>query len=216
MDTQLENNYPHNIDLILQLIINNGYFGLKDLYNICKIDTFLNSLSKKYIKKYYDILQKCSVIQIETQVKYHSWGDRTYINDAMTIHNVNNNLFNKLNNDEMAIYYSYFIFKYHNFHKVDVYSKYWTCVLYENGFIKSLSYIHNNISNTDIIMKIKIHYSYIIYRNYPKKLNYWGTNITFENNKGRVISPNFVNLKLLDKLIINNNYQRIKSKTIVN
>ena len=204
MDTQLENNYPQYIDLILQLIINNGFLGLKDLYNICKVDKFLNSLSKQNIKKYYDILQKCSVIQIESQIKPIQFEK---------IYKFNNNLFyKKLNNDEMAIYYSYFIFKYHTFYNIDIYSRYWACVLCENGFIKLFTYYNNydNMSNTDIIMKIKIHYSYIIYQNYPKRLNYWGTNITFVNNKGRAIYPKFVNLKLLDKLIINNNFQRIK------
>lgn len=134
--------------------------------------------------------------------------------------NIDNN-FNvfgkKINKTEMAFYYSYFIFRFHKFYKIDEYSRYWMCILHENGFVKSISDNYNGhrrISETDIILKINIHYSYLIYRNYPKKLNYWGTKITFEHN-GNIIYPDFVDKILLNKLIISDKYMSMVSRTLL-
>ena len=44
MDTLLENHYPHNLDLSLQLTINNGFLGLNDIYRLCKVDKFLQKI----------------------------------------------------------------------------------------------------------------------------------------------------------------------------
>lgn len=156
-------------------------------------------------------MRKCSLLPFVSEIKDSVWGNHTYVDANIFMFSKVNNLFcNPLNKDEMAFYYTYFILKYHKFYKTDVYSKYWMCVLYKNGFIKAISDNYNvgiDISETDIILKINIHYSYLIYRNYPKKLNYWGTKIVFENNKRNIIYPDFVNLKLLDKLIISDNYR---------
>ena len=212
MDTQLQNNYPQNMDLALQLTMDCEFLGINDLYRLTKVDKFMNLLSNKYIKKYYEILEKCSSVELlKETIKYitlcdssgnvHSIPRTIYIYDWC-------NLFNKkLNKDEMAIYYSCLVFKYHSFCETDEYSMFWRCILNEDGYIKSLpAESYYNILDTDIILRIDIHYSYDIYRNYPKKLNYWRTKIRFEN-KGKEIQQNFVNIKFLNKLILSKKFK---------
>lgn len=222
MDSQLENKYSQNMDLALQLTINSGFLVLKDFSRLASVDKFLSYIYKKRIGKYYDILQKCSLKPFSTHINdifLDQYNERLFNRENIYMFDNNwNNLFCKqLNNDEMAIYYTYFIFRFHKFYITDNSSKYWRCVLYENGFVKSFSETNNyyngikNVDDTDIILKIIIYYKYRIYRNYPKKLLYWGTKITFEN-KGKVINPEFVNLKLLNKLIISNPYMNMVSK----
>lgn len=220
MDTQLENNYPHSMDFALQLTIASGFLELKDLNKLSKVDKFLKSLCGKHIKKYYDILRKCYSTPFITQTIYNHWNNNDFVNDNSGIIYKYNNIWNdvfgkKLNKDEMAFYYSYFVFRFHKFYRTDSYSKYWTCILNEKGYIKSFSdnyYIGiGHIDDTDIILRIQIHYCYLIWRNHPKKINYWGTKTKFEN-KGKEIQANFVNLKLLDKLITSETHRNIISK----
>ena len=216
MDTQLENNYTQNMDLALQLTINSGFLEMKELYKLSKTDKFMNSLLKKNIEKYYEILRKCSQIEGNKQLMYSIWDTvGNYPSTFFTFDKIHLELFSKkLNRDEMAIYYSYFVFRYHKFYRGDLYSKFWKCILYENGYIKIISNDYNidvGVSETDIILNINIHYSYLIWRNYPKKLKYWGTKIYFQNKNGKEIFPEFVNLKLLDKLIISDKYQSMVS-----
>lgn len=205
------------MDLSLQLTITNGFLSLKDLYRLGRVNKYMNSLFEEIIKKYYNLLQTCSLISFIPIVKQEQdFWDRIH---SSTLYNFNNNhLCKKLNKDEMAFYYTYFIFNFHKFYKTDLYSKYWMCILYENGLIKSFSdnyNVHNNLvdtTKTDIILKINIHYSFQLYRNYPKKLFYWGTKIIFENNNGKVLNPEFVNVKLLDKLITSEKFKNMISK----
>lgn len=220
MDSQLENNYPHAMDLVLQLTIKSEFLGFKDLYKLSKVDKFMNSLCKKNTEKYYDILQKCSQIECDKQLRYNTW-DTTgnYPSTFFTFDNIHPDVFGKkLDRDEMAIYYSYFVFRYHKFYRGDLYSKFWRCILYENGYIKIISNDYNidlGISETDIILNIDIHYSYLIWRDHPKKLKYWMTKIYFQNKNGKEIKPELANLKLLDKLITSENYQSTISKNFL-
>ena len=214
MNVQLKNNYHQTMDLALQLTINSGFLVLKDFYKLSKVDKFMNSLFKNLIEKYYDVLRKCSSLQ--------------FVHDESMIFKFNtdwNNIFGrKLNGDEMAIYYTYFVFKYHTFYKKDFYSKYWICILDENGFVKSFSNDYLDVDDKDIILKIQIHYSYTIYRNYPKKLNYWATIIKFQHKDKDIVvypdyirttdkikvpnfNPDCVNLKLLESLITSDKYK---------
>jgi len=221
MDTQLENNYAHSIDFALQLTINSGFLGLNDLYNLSKVDKFMNSLFKKNIEKFYEILTKCSEMEGDKELMYSIWDNAgTYPSTSFTFDNIHPHLFcKKLNRDEMAIYYSYFVFRYHKFYRTDMYSKFWRCILYENGYIKIISDDYNidrGVSETDIILNIEIHYSYLIWRNHQKKLQYWGTKLYLKNkNGGKEIKPEFVNLKLLDKLIKSEKYQGMISKNFL-
>lgn len=203
MDTQLVNNYSQNIDLALQLTINSGFLWLNDLYKLSSVDKFMNFIFKKNIEKYYDILKKCSSVSFIRGIKQH------YIINL----NWSNILSKKLNRDEMSIYYTYFFFRFNIFYKIDEYSHYWMCVLDQNGFVKSFyDYDINNVfDNTDIILKIQTHYSYLIYGKRKPKLKYWGTRIKFENNYKK-INPDFANLKLLDKLIISDKYKNMITK----
>lgn len=224
MDTQLENNYPHSMDFALQLAIDNGFLSLKDFGRLGNVDKFLNSLCKKHIEKYYEILSKCSFNEFITQTSFNHWNNNDFPNEfnRRIIYKYNDNwdeVFGKiLNKDEMAFYYSYFVFKFHKFYRIDSYSKFWSCILNKNGYIKSFSdnsYLGiSNIDDTDIILNIQINYSYLIWRNQPKKLNYWGTKTRFEN-KGKEIQVDFVNLNLLDKLITSDNYRNIVSKNFL-
>jgi hypothetical protein len=232
MNAQLKNNYPQTMDLALQLTINSGFLGLNDLYKLSNVDKFMNSLCKNLIEKYYNVLRKCSSAPFTTN---YSIG----FSAPPPIFKFNNdwdNIFGrKLNKDEMALYYSYFVFKYHKFYKKDCHSNYWMCVLDEYGFVKSFSNDYHygiEVADKDIVLKIQIHYSYIIYRNYPKKLNYWATQIRFQHkDKDIVVYPNYirttdkikvpnfnpdcVNLKLLESLITSEKYKSMFSTSFL-
>lgn len=223
MDSLLENNYIYEMDLSIQLTIGSEFLVVKDLNILSKVDKFLNYLCKKKIEKYYEILRKCSSMLFITKLLFKQLNNNDFHNDLnhsiIYIYNNCEYIFGKkLNKDKMAFYYSYFIFKFHKFYRTNSYSKYWSCILYENGYIKSFSdnyYIGiDNINDTDIVLNIEIRYTYLIWRNHAKKINYCGTKIKFQN-KGKDIYPDFVNLKLLDKLITNYKYQSIISKNFL-
>jgi len=234
MNIQLKNNYSQNMDLSLQLAMNSGFLGLNELYKLSNVDKFMNSLCKNLIEKYYDVLRKCASTPFTREIS--DIANYSIGFSSALIFKFNNNWDNvfgkKLNRDEMALYYSYFVFRFHNFCKTDNYSKHWMCILDEYGFVKSFSNDYHygiEVADKDIVLKIQIHYSYIIYRNYPKKLNYWGTIIRFQQkDKDIVVYPNYirttdktkaphfnpecVNLRLLDNLITSEKYQSIFSK----
>lgn len=223
MDAQLENNYPHATDFALQLTISSGYLELKDFGRLTRVDKFLKSLCEKNIEKYYELLRKCYSTPFIREIIFTPWSDYELPNkfNTLNVYKFNNSddTFSKnLNEHEMAFYYTYFIFRFHEFYRTNIYSKFWMCILNKKGFIKLFAQDYNfNAENygfdfkDDIVLKIEMFYCYHIWRNQPKKLNYWGTKIKFEN-KGDEIYPKFVNLKLLDKLITSATYRNVVSK----
>lgn len=222
MDAQLENNYPHATDFALQLTIASGFLSLKDFGRLTRVDKFLNALCGKNIEKYYEIFKKCSSTPFVTEIVFTPWSDNDLPNkfntlDVYKFNNSDDTFSKKLNQDEMAFYYSYLVFRFHKFYRRDNYSKFWSCILNEKGFIKIFAEDYRfNINdydfvfNDDIVLKIEIYYSYIIWRN-QKKINYWSTKIKFEN-KGKEFNPQFVNLNLLDKLITSETYRNMISR----
>lgn len=219
MDLTLENNYPRVTDFALQLTIGSGFLKLKDYNNLRRVDKFLKYLCEKNIEKYYNLLKELSYIPYITNSILRYWDNDESSNNYNTLEiyqfDNSDNIFNKkLNNDEMAFYYSYFIFKFyefHSFYRTNKYSKFWMCILNKNGFIKIFArdYIFSKENygfeyNDDIFLKIELYYRYNSWRKQTKKC--WETKIKFVN-KGKEFIPNFVNLKLLNNLITSNEFR---------
>lgn len=213
MKVPVENNYSYTLNLVLSLVCNSGFIELKDFGKLGNTDKYLNSIYKEHIEKYYTILRKCSDIRIQVPLpKFYNYNNDEISDYKISFeHNYWNKLFNKLNKDEMTFYLSYFILKYHKFYKVDIHTKYWSCLLYKDGFIKSLdSKSNRHLDNDTIILKIGILYVYSISRELPyfrTGVRYSGPNIVFQDNKGnQIYNIDFINFKLLKKLILSFHY----------
>lgn len=228
MNIHLENNYPHKLDLALQITIGYGYLTLNDFYRLINVDRFLKLLCINHIEHFYNLLIKCSQVPYVTNNIFRYWNVYEIPNDNLNILKIykfdnSDTIFNKkLNNDEMAFYYSYFMFKFHDylsFYKTSRYSKIWMCILNNKGFIKLIArdYIFKKENfgfnyKDDIFFKIELFYRYDIFKKKNEKL--WTTKIKFIN-KGNEFIPNFVNLKLLDNLITNNTFYNMLHNKIL-
>ena len=211
----MEFSYPENIELIFQYTMNTEFIDLEDFMNI--FSNFINkensiiSNSKKYINDYFDILKKCYNIK---QLKIPQGVPYTYNNYYEKYIYDNDywyNLFGKkLNKDELALYYTFFIYKYHKFNKEGISSKEWSCIMHPNGFIKSFGYHKYSdlyISENDIIIKIDLYYNYnSTSKQHSFTENYWSTKIKLENKHGVNIENSIINLELLEQMIINKNF----------
>lgn len=209
MNNKIINSYTQTFDLVINITISSKFLGFYEFINLAKTDKYLNYYTKIYINKNYYIIQTCKItkIIIPKTISFYNL-------DEIINNNYDNYywyyIFNqKLNRDELAFYYSYFVYKYNSFYIYGGYSKDWLCVLFPDGFIKSFDTTQTNDEN-DIILKIKLYYSVTSYRG-TKKINYWDSDIIFYNNKEKIIYPDFVNSKLLKKLVINKNIYKIGS-----
>lgn len=211
----MEFSYPENLELKFQYTMDSEFTDLEDFKNIfSKFATKENSTilnSKKYIDDYFDILKKCYTIK---QIKIPQGIPYTYNNYYEKYIYENNywyTLFGKeLNKDELALYYTYFIYKYHKFNKEGVSSKEWSCIIHPSGFIKSFGYHKHSdlyIDENDIIIKIDLYYNYIsTSKQHSFTENYWSTKINLENKHGVDIENLIINLELLQSMIINQNF----------
>jgi len=122
--------------LHLDLIIYNELIGLEDYIKLSTLNKYYKKQANKYIKKYYDLILKIERIN--------------FINNYNTVYDVNRitntydtdfwgDLFGKsLNQDELALYYTWFIVNYEYSQKLSNYKKTWHCNSYSDGFIKTL------------------------------------------------------------------------------
>lgn len=214
------NRYSYTLDLVLKLIIDNGFVGLSEFSKLKKVDKYLNKLSNEYINKYYDILKKCHNIEIFSS-RYHYYSFIDYNENVIIKYNKNiyepnywYNIFNKkLNKDELVLYYGYFINKYNKYYKCSLHSIIWSCIISSDGFIKFLGHdlvFKSYMSDDDIMMKIELYYSISDYRGIKTKY-YWKSNIVFKNKKNEKINPTFINVNLLNKLLTDFNYIKMVS-----
>lgn len=161
MNYQMDKIYSHNTHLLLELTIYNDFLGFNDLIRLSRINKYFNSSTKKYIEKYYEFLNKCINIPIK--------------NSYASLYIIDNNeykydreywykLFNKkLNSQELAIYYSYFIKNYYYSCRKMLYLDQWICSIYQDGFIKLLANKNDGsvlIDKNDVILKCIIDYKY--------------------------------------------------------
>jgi hypothetical protein len=207
------NNYSHSYasELHLELAIYNNFLGLNDLINVSKINKTFNSIVKKYINEYYSILQKCYKIEMKNSYT-HLYGGSRGIDYTYDRNYWYNYFGRKLNSQELALYYAYFVEKYHYSCKIEEYKHVWICVIYPDGFIKLLaSKIDGSIStmygNNDIILRITRFYNYTI------KRIYLTTEIMYEPETN--INYSHVDEELLSKLLIKNNLDYIINNAIL-
>ena len=207
------NNYSHSYasELHLELAIYNNFLGLNDLINVSKINKTFNSIVKKYINEYYSILQKCYKIEMKNSYT-HLYGGSRGIDYTYDRNYWYNYFGRKLNSQELALYYAYFVEKYHYSCKRELYKDIWICVIYPDGFIKLLaSKIDGSIStmygNNDIILRITRFYNYTI------KRIYLTTEIMYERESN--INYSHVDEELLKNILIKNNLDYIVNNAIL-
>lgn len=117
----------------IEFALFNEFIGLEELVNLSMVNKSYNQLAKREIKKIYTIIEKIrkSKIKVNNSSLYSSnyFGKPDDIYD----HDYWYGLFERqLNQQELTLYYAYFIKKY------SMSSSHWCCVSYPDGFIKQL------------------------------------------------------------------------------
>lgn len=110
----------------------NNFLGLDELATMSMVNKTYNVMAKREIKKIYQIIEKIrkSKIQVNTSSLYsNNFGKPDYTYDPHYWYQL---FGRKLNTQELAIYYAYFISKY------CMSGNKWCCVAYKDGFIKLL------------------------------------------------------------------------------
>lgn len=113
----------------IEFSISNGYLGLDELVSISMLNKSYNLLAKREIKNIYQIIKNIrkSKIIVNNSSLYSFSIQEKYDNNYWY------QIFGrKLNHQELAIYYAYFITKY------NISGKFWTSISYQDGFIKLL------------------------------------------------------------------------------
>jgi len=117
----------------IEFAVFNEFIGLEELVNLSMVNKSYNRLAKREIKKIYTIIEKIRKSKIKVNhstlysTNYFGKLDNTYEHDYWY------GLFGRqLNQQELTLYYAYFITKY------SVSSPHWCCVAYPDGFIKQL------------------------------------------------------------------------------
>lgn len=209
--------YTNNWESYIEIAIHLNLIHISDIVTISKTSKTLNSFTKPFIKKYverlYDILQKCKKVNIITNIcsKYSIYQDPTqfyYKNDYWY-----KIFYKKLDLNELAIYYAYFIKKYIYHTRQEMENEFWMAHIFEDGFIKMFPSIEDGcliFSGNDVneyydrCITSKTYYKYTIFYDYTKILPrnitegpYYKSIIEINNES---LSP--VNKKLFEKIII--------------
>lgn len=167
---------PTSSLLPIQLSIYNNFFTPSELISLSRVNKELSELSQKFIDEYKKNISKIYNVKIiENTYRLYSFTEqKTNTYDLTYWYNI---FGRKLNIDELAIYYSYFIVKYLNCcgardYFVDKFNKryivsYMNLLVYEDGYIMLLpSKYDGSISLNQNLQSInpntgKGHYSYI-------------------------------------------------------
>lgn len=170
----------------IEFAIFNNFLGLDELATMSMVNKTYNRLAKREIKKIYKI------IQIIRSSKIHVNNSSLYSDPIYSEHSKYNQdywyqLFGrKLNHQELAIYYAYFITKY------TTSGKNWCCVAFPDGFIKLLGGTDGSVSLSNDKPEI-----YIRVSNYDDKNLY----ITAEPKHFIGFNHTFIDEKLLKKSV---------------
>jgi len=177
--------------------ISSKLLGFYEIINCYKINKHFKYYTQTYINNFYYIIKKTFYTKM---ILHNNYYHNQYWYSIFK---------QKLNYDELAFYYSSFIFKYQKFWNHTPYSKLWTCILFPDGFIKSFD-INCIKQETDTIFNVILYYK-LSYFHEQKifKLYYWKTDVSFFNYKGIQIYPENFNFKLIQNIIINHNFNNI-------
>ena len=189
------NSYNQTFDFVIYITFLSKFLGFYEIINLAKTDKYLNHYTIKYINKYYYFTRKTHQTKIIIPKNISFYNLDEIINNDYENKYWYSIFKRKLNTEQLAFYYSYFVYKYHRFYNYGVYSKDWLCILFPDGFIKSFDATQKK-NDDDIILKIVLYYSVTSYRD-EKTLNYWGADVIFYNSKGKQINPEIVNSKLM-------------------
>jgi hypothetical protein len=188
----------------IEFAIFNNFLGLDELATMSMINKSYNELAKREIKKIYKIIEiiRSSKIQVNNSSLY---SNPMYSEDCNYNQNYWYQLFGrKLNHQELAIYYAYFITKY------DISSVNWCCVAFEDGFIKQLG------ARSDGSVSISHDKPEV----YIRLCNYRDENFYIRAEQKYLIdlNPNLLDKKLLKKIInyIFNNAIKTKVFRLIN
>lgn len=185
----------------IEFSIFNNFLGLHELATMSMVNKTYYHLAKREIKKIFQIIEKIrkSKIQVNTSSLY-SFAKRDCEYDSQYWYQL---FGRKLNTQELAIYYAYFISKY------PMQGKNWTCVAYKNGFIKLLG------AQSDGSVSLS--------QNEPEYFirlsDYYRENISLEIQEGWTTINNhqYIDEKLLKKIIkyiIENSKTKFDNQTL--
>jgi hypothetical protein len=205
--------------LQLDLTIYNDLIGLDEHIKVSKLNKYYKKQANKYIKKYHDLILKIEKINLISNT--HSLYD---ININSNNYNTQYwvDLFGKnLNQDELALYYVWFIINYECSQKISHYKKTWQCNSYSDGFIKTLpskndgslsftgGYTHN-------IIRFIVETKYETHYQVGTISNIHNTNIITFNDEHNNIVYCLPKYKLIDFDIDYSNQRHNKVKKIIN
>jgi len=185
----------------LEFTIFNNFLGLDELVTVSMINKSYNLLAKREIKKIYQIIEKIrkSKIQVNTSSLY-SMATLDCAYDPQYWYKL---FGRKLNTQELAIYYSYFINKY------CMSGDRWCCVAYKDGFIKSLG----AQSDGSISISHNEPEIYIRFNNYYRE----NMSIEFQEKWTIINHHDYIDEKLLKKIIkyiIENSKTKFDNQTL--
>lgn len=192
----------------IEFAIFNNFLGLDELATMSMVNKSYNLLAKREIKKIYKIIEK--IIKSKINVNHSSLYSSQFTKSSCSYNpKYWYELFGKkLNRQELAIYYAYFITKY------SMSENNWCCVTYKDGFIKLLgAQSDGSVSLSHGEPEIYIKFS-----------NYYRENISIKFQEGwdTINQDNYIDEKLLKKCIryifknthYEKNHNRIKRPTI--
>lgn len=191
----------------IEFSIFNNFLGLDELVTISMLNKTYYHLAKREIKKIFQIIEKIrkSKIQVNTSSLYNF----AKLDCAYNLNYWHQLFGKKLNTQELAIYYAYFISKY------PMSGNKWCCVAYQDGFIKSLgTQSDGSVSLSHDEPEIYIRFS-----------DYYRDNISLKIQKGwnTINHHHYIDEKLLKKCVtyifqntqVNFYYQTNSYKTTV-
>jgi hypothetical protein len=171
----------------IEFAIVNNFLGLDELVTMSMVNKNYNQLAKREIKNIYKIIEiiRTSKIKVNNSSLY---SNHIYSGHYDYEQNYWYELFGrKLNHQELAIYYAYFITKY-NIAGVN-----WSCVAFHDGFIKRLGSRNDG----------SVSFSYSRPELYIKFSDYHDERLSIRTERLHLIelNPTFIDKKLLKKCI---------------
>lgn len=182
----------------IEFSIFNNFLGLDELATISMVNKSYNLLAKREIKKIYKIIEKIRKVKI--QVNNSSLYSMNSTLDCVYNQNYWYKLFGKkLNRQELAIYYAYFITKY------SIGTSNWCCTTFNDGFIKQLG---SKSDGSVSLLSYNEPEIYVRFSNYSRE----NISVNFEERHIPIHNDSYIDEKLLKKcvryIIKNSGYEK--------